>query len=518
MSLAERAMAMAAQQPAPSPQAENPVENKQPEIPMAIHTKTATIAVYGHEYMGKREIDLLALALTNDAIGNNHGIRVVRFLADGRPTKADGTPIFAASNVELGGILINLNRHFDAAVETCEKHPNQSLWAVYNQQLIQSYLHEISHISCRQTEADRAAAAEGCPAEEEEASEKFSHETLLHLAKNYNVELGHYTQSSFFAEAVNRLFIDKENELAYSNDAVKKQKHMLENCLMYELVGTDISNTFCATTFKQFVQLLDSEGFDGDDWNKNEVANIDVAITDAVGPPQVAPPQAHGATLNTEFPYEDDMPFEYEEAMPQPQYTQQGVNTQLQTGIPAGGATTQTQAETIQHQPTGLTAEQTNEVVRGVYTKIYNHIFGVCQPLMNSDKGFGNPEAAATMPIQLTDIERRVIIRYDCQTPMGQWSPNQHTANSGVITGHFSKDGTLPMYTLYINNCGVEVARKLIPQNVNKRGYDGQLSKPALQARGGSRIMYICEGNKAAVQAGAKNFIMKFVDNQIVPC
>jgi hypothetical protein len=164
---------------------------------------------------------------------------------------------------------------------------------------------------------------------------------------------------------------------------------------------------------------------------------------------------------------------------------------------------------------TGLDLHQTAEIVKGVYGKIYQHIFTQCGFLINSDVAFANPEAATTMPIALTDQEKQVVVRCDCQTEMGQWAPNTPTTNG--LRGSISKDAKLPMYTIFINEGGVEKCRRLVPQNPAKM-VAGQFTKPALAARGGSQILYVFEGDKAVADATGKSLILKIQDNQIIPC
>ena len=163
----------------------------------------------------------------------------------------------------------------------------------------------------------------------------------------------------------------------------------------------------------------------------------------------------------------------------------------------------------------GMSPEDVVNAVTSVYAKCYNHIFANCSQLVNSDLAFANPEAVATMPIQLTPAEAAVVYQMDAMTAQGQMQKGLATTSGlrGVI---FSKS-KLPSYTLYINDgTGKPTMRKLLPQNT------ANTSKPGVAARAGSRIMYIIEADPAEEKAmkdrGENTFLYKVVDGQLQSC
>ena len=57
-----------------------------PAVPMAIHTKWATVAVFGHELVSKRDLLVLTKCLTMpEWEEHDHGVRVVVFRDDNYP-------------------------------------------------------------------------------------------------------------------------------------------------------------------------------------------------------------------------------------------------------------------------------------------------------------------------------------------------------------------------------------------------------------------------------------------------
>ena len=155
-----------------------------------------------------------------------------------------------------------------------------------------------------------------------------------------------------------------------------------------------------------------------------------------------------------------------------------------------------------------------------MYYKIYNHIFGQCQWQLQSDIGFLRPEAVAEIPIQLDGEEMQVVVKSDCLDPQGRFCPQMPTSN-GQLRGYIASKTKLPMFKIYINDGGQELCRLIMPQNPAKRqgvGPQAPYKKTALQARGGSAIMYIMEGNDALAQQTGKKYHCKIVDGQLQAC
>ncbi len=155
---------------------------------------------------------------------------------------------------------------------------------------------------------------------------------------------------------------------------------------------------------------------------------------------------------------------------------------------------------------TGLSAQQTSDIARGVYTKCFHAIFA-CGQLTNSDKAFSNPELVAQNTIALTEQEKQVVVAMNF-FHNGRWVKAPTT--NGLI-GYIGKFKALPTYKLFINNDGVEMCRLVLPQNPGKLDGNGQYTKTAIMARGGAKIVYVMEGDDNAKANGAKQYICKAV-------
>lgn len=156
---------------------------------------------------------------------------------------------------------------------------------------------------------------------------------------------------------------------------------------------------------------------------------------------------------------------------------------------------------------TGLTFDQTSVIARGVYSKCFNIIFGLCGQLSNSEKAFSNPNEVSTNIIPLTDVEKQVVVAMNCFMN-GRWVKIPTT--NGLI-GFVGKIKELPTYKLFLNMDGAEACRLVLPQNPGKRDNNGQYSKTAIMAQGGAKILYIMEGDDNAKANGAKQYICKAV-------
>ena len=525
MSLIENAAAMAKKQAETTPEevvvVEAPAIEMQPgpEIPMAIHTEEATVVVYGHHHVSKRDVELSSACLMSTELPQ-HGVRIIRFVDE------LDDEVLAKADVELGGIVINLTHTFNKSVVYCEKYPQVSIWARFQENMMQNVLHEMAHIFGRLTKEGRQKWNKASAEKEELHCEKFALDTLIRMGKTINIEPGHYTETPFFNREYNRLIANlmKSEDTKFATN----QHRLLENNLFFEFETEN--GKLEGQSFKSYLQLASGHG-DSEDWEKPTGAtNLSINVQENIVQPA---PMATAANLNTEMntpamsghvveqPLVDHAPnLTIEDlfgdvapgdmappaaAKPYPSAPP------AQTGQITTGALA-TQPNPV-HTPTGLTAEQTGEIVRGVYYKVYRHMFGQCGPMMNSDVGFSNPEAATTMAIPLTPAEMSVVLRCDCLSPMGVWSPKALTTEG--LRGYISKAAKLPVYKIYIaNGDGSETCRLLVPQNPAKV-VNGQLTETALKARGGTAIMHIIEGDDRTAAATGKKFFGKIEDGQL---
>lgn len=160
----------------------------------------------------------------------------------------------------------------------------------------------------------------------------------------------------------------------------------------------------------------------------------------------------------------------------------------------------QAQEQVAVYPPTGYDKATTSAIANGIFNKIYNHIFcGPSARTLNSDISFEDPKEIVTVPIPLTEAEKTVLVSARGFNKWGHFSP-QVTPDDG-LRGSLTIDKRLPQYQFCLNDNGHKVMRKLIPQNPAKRNPDGQYSKPAMEARGGTCIMYIFEDDQKVLQA-----------------
>jgi len=534
-------------------EAETALKELVAEIPMAIHTPGATVVVYGHELVSKKDIEILAQCLLLDHIDKDHGVRIIRFRDDNYPLGKDGKPILANCDPDLGGISVNVLQHVTKAIDLAMDEPERSIHACYHQMMIQSYLHEIVHLAIRTNPEDRKFADSQDRAEEEESAEKHCLLSLFELGKTVDIEPSHHAESPVLAEQLLSLLAD-EGEDAWAD----KQRAMLENRIYYHLEGEEGKRVeLIFNSFKGYIQLMSGDDPDDPTWNTETILGAgavselskaikgladnyspevaDTAATETVVEETVKPvkpeevadgmsemtPEALEALEMSEAEMAGDPNMvvvgnEYGELDEAPDAI--AVNS---AGVATIGPATPDVAEADQVQPgvkvyptTGLTPEQTRAVIHGVYGKIFNHIFTQCGRQLNSDIGFTNPEAVA-IAIPLTEQEKAVVVKMDCLDANGRWCPNMPTVEG--LRGSITKNTKLPTYKLYLNINGFETVRMLIPQNPAKRNSDGFYTKTALQARGGSCIVWVMEANDAIAAAG-KKFLLKLVDGQFVAC
>jgi len=185
------------------------------------------------------------------------------------------------------------------------------------------------------------------------------------------------------------------------------------------------------------------------------------------------------------------------------------------------------------HPITGFNQEQTAAIAFGVFNKMFDHIFGVCGRAAGyprsaeditaniGDQDLGDGGAACQIanvflrPIQLTEDERKVIVRCDCRGGDGKWSPAVNLMeNGGILRGFTAPKPGIPMFKVAINNAdGHETLRLIMPQNPNKAG-----SKRALQAQGGTKIMYVIDGIDKEEGSTKSNFLFKRVNDTWAEC
>lgn len=503
--------------------------------PAIINTAWGAVMVYGHEHVSKKDLIILTACLNLPEFtgmegieASNHNVKSVVFRADNRPQDG-GVPIFGNVSFDHGAIGVNVFHIVASAIKDAQDHPEVAILASYHRNLITTWLHEINHLA---TLDDIPKDPEMVDKAEEEA-EVWSKDTLSLMAKSIDIEPAHHAESSVLANQLMELLSEKDDKWSIN------QRDMLNNHIMYRLPETDTMQEVALNTFKEFIRMQSDDAKDPD-WDKPTIeANgpVPSMVQYAAEQKAIAPQDLFGSSS---MPDENMMDWDFEAAqasmpdsepaMPMSVVGLSPTPTPAFTGFPVSNGfpanpgfvqptptPTANQAMDIQIYPkTGLSMEATAEVVKGVYFKCYQHLFGVCGRRMDSDKAFDFPERVYLMGIPLTPLEMQVVVRMDCQDTNERFCGKMETSGGKLFGQVFSRT-KLPAYKLYINMDGVERCRLLLPQNTAKPDGNGGLSKTALQARAGSCIMYIKEGNDAIIKAGGKTWLHKIVDNQFLP-
>lgn len=576
----------------------------QVDVPAIIGTKWAEVAVFGHEHMSARDMKVLKACLTMPIWAEqDHGVRVVMFRDDDYPV-ANGKnrkPIFACSCFDSRAIVINLNHTWRKTLQIALRSPEMSIHAVFHQEIIRSYLHEMAHLSPRhkasgRRQMEKDTSAKAIRAEEKEA-DNFSLEMMFELAKTTNIEPDLWVQSPYFAFHAAAL-LDGDATKGEEDEWFANQRWMLDNHITYSLAAAEGDNhPVTLVSFKQFCEKQAPEGDEG--WDTpttpevqtaderiQELINADLTNQPLAPTPGVTEPTLEemehifkngskeqklamlktletqvdaswasakqevelGASLKqgladvvkeyetaVDLPDEygmeppEDMDFDEDVFYPQPEQSPtvaappvgtaptaapQAVYTPPVSAAPNAQGHTfpdpnatspsmtpveQPPVNTVQQQAvtlgrTGISEAESAQIAHTVYIKIFQHMFTRCQPTTahGPDRGFLWPEGATHEYIQLTDREKLVVTHMDCHDMQGRWCPKTPTTNG--LLGMVTKDKSMPCYTIYMNFDGIEVCRKVIPQNPAKRGSDGAYSKTALMAQQGTQIAHIFVG------------------------
>ena len=506
--------------------------------PMFILTPSASIAVYGHEHVSKKMLEIFGIIMNLDDVsgGKNpadHNVRSIIFRNDNQPKDDTGKAMMAAQGFGLGTIAINLVETLRVSVLRVEENPEVSIHHIYHNNLIVDLLHEVHHMIMKD-EPTRDAAKQK---ETDALAEEWAIQTRNWLVQNCNVEPSTFREEPFLLSQITGILEAWEKDDS-KKELHRMQAHMLE-CHAMLTIPADKTKGLpedYVNGFKKVVHLMTGENLDAAEWNKP---------TDGMGMNteqyilsfgrHSEPNNVMGGLPTMGVPWEEEeqpQPFITETAVigGVPEFMQntafgqpvQPAPTNAFTPVSTWEKFTGNQSPLMNPAPAaptlvahGLSQEEVVAAAMSVYAKCYNHMFTNCGQLMNNDLAFSNPEAVATMPIQLTPAEATVVYQMDAMTPQGQMQKGLPT--TGGLRGVIFSKSKLPSYTLYINDgTGKPTMRKLLPQNT------ANASKPGLAARSGSRIMYIIEADPAeerAMQArGESTFLYKVIDGQVQSC
>ena len=509
--------------------------------PMFIKTPAGIVSVYGHEHVSRKDLIILAhclsitetevVASVTKTIPVQHNVSSVVFRVDGRPVGE-----FAAVALDANAIVINLIHTFELSHEAMmDVEPDSSIQAIFHRNLLLSYLHEIHHTAYL---GDGIPEAEAEYLEAENLAMEWSQKQLCNLAKTVDLEPEHYSRCPFLAAQITALL---EGEVS---DKAVQQKTMLENRTMYSLAETDEYHSV-RYNFKEYLYIALGDEHEKDEWEtatilqpgcENSIAaNIvslsSVGIAEAVQPavaPAVAPVERVETVQEAPAPVVNeahvvggfgDPELDALDAIGPPSEEAEMVDPMYDNIVVPVDHLVENydvpEPEVSEPVSNGFDKAEVGKIMKGVYDKIYRHIFTVCQPLTNSDVAFKYPEGVAAVPIVLTDVEKAVVVKMDCLDVQGRWNPGMSTAG-GELRGFITHKQKLPAYKLYLNVGGELMVRMILPQNVNSRYQGGGLKQVSEVARAGSRIMWVMEGDDEL--AASKKWLLKYQDDVITVC
>ncbi|MFI3122456.1 MAG: hypothetical protein QX194_00775 [Methylococcales bacterium] len=466
--------------------------------PVLIDTVWGSVAVFGHELVSKKDLVILGecLSLPEFTIKQaDHRVRSVVFRADNRPCSPEtGRPILANCSFDAGAICINLQETFRVAVSNAKENEAVSVVASFHRNMILSFLHEIHHL----------AVLDGTPDNVEEAeteAEEWAWARLVQLAQTVNVEPAHFSECSFLN--------GKLSILNSSDDWSKDQYSMMDHRVMYTI---GLNGYF---TFKGYIRLIDGGKESNPLWSKTIPIDSPSVISKPV---YVKPVPEYKIDEQVYIPVQQPAPpstpptspveVEYEEEEYHPQYNNYDDDDGV-TYEPIQPVKPPVQPPVVKHPPaqqpvvkqatvqsdSPLSADERAKIVIGVYERCNAFIFDNCGQVLNSDQAFENPEKVMSHGIPLSELERSIIVKMDCQDVNGRWCPTMSTTG-GMLFGGVMKNTKLPYYKLFINmGAGVQKCRLLLPQNPAKLTIGGEYTFPAQQTRAGNEILYINEGD-----------------------
>lgn len=528
-----------------APKAGEPVVINDPAF---IDTPFGPVVVFGHHLISKKDLVILGHCLNipeAESIRSGNTIKSILFRDDNRPKDNNGTPVLGNVSFDHNAIGINLVKIIGEAVEDSINNVNVAVLASYHRNLIMTILHEMHHLSALEAFPSDPVAAQ----EEEDAAEEWAKNRLFDLVKTVDMEPAHHSESPIFCLQLMEMLENKEDDWAV------RQRNMLDNHMFFHVPENleKKKNEVAIFSFKEYMKFQ-APDFHDKVWD-NTTIKATVVETPIVQP--VVPTTSFASEIpvtQTTFPrmdeyVQEDMEVmdyvEYDDIPPQvqpntplfqtvhqafePQFQPQTTpkfqpQFQPQTQQPRPQPQTQYQPATPKqqgpvqrkiYQDNGLTDEQVGEIVKGVYYKIYNHIFGSCGPRVDSDIPFDFPELAYRQGIPLTEEEQKVVVKMDCFDVEGRLCDGTLLSESkGMLHGKTTSKIKLPSYKIYINMNGYELCRYIFPQNTSKTNDNGGLTKPALEARAGKAILYIKEGNDAVIKATGKTWLWKIVNGE----
>jgi len=468
-----------------------------------------------------------------------HGLFSVIFREDGRPIPEDGSKCQWMFFPDTYSAVCNLVHLFDRVVEIGQGEKSDmakyvSFRAEIWKSILTGFFHELHHADKFLEEPDLLRASKEAKDEEEETADDFAREMIISLAKEYDIE------PSFTPEMES--IIDQrwaeEIELAETDDDeklqewAKVQKYMRQNGLFMHIPEED-HDDFNITNFKDLMHIISGDDGNDEDWlkgttsvqneipgttNVSEVTMDQPASTDAAGDVDPQMPEAEWDT-----PWHEDVPgmqgvvnvYDHEPQV-DPQPAPNIPTPPAEPVTPAAPAAPAAPTSNVGTNPAAVVGEAMyqapqmpnegfQETVKGLYLKLFTHIFQNCGYAAGQTPFF-NQGARIADQIPLTEAENKIVKEMVCYNGQGQRTPGVKVTNwvSGVF---IDKAMTLPGFDLTLTDPnGVQITRKFIPQNPNKTKADGNLSMTAQWAREGHQILWVIDPDNKDKQYAMRVF------------
>jgi hypothetical protein len=341
-------------------------------------------------------------------------------------------------------------------------------------------------------------------------------------------DVAEFTQEQVIAD-LNATLAKQEAELA----KLKQEAAVVQIDITPEQIVTDLNAMPGVTAKMEPAYIPTDEVIDGD---------AEPAATAVVDPPPATPPVtlAPDSVPPNAYISPDGEAFDLDDAMSIPdddrEYSDMGGEPEMPgaatTSAPAGpalaaepatldpqAAANLTPSSNIQVEDPGLTAEQYEQVILGIYDLLCHNIYKVCGWQKVADPGAANSPVdfctltkaeAVVQPISVNEIlaqvpgSEKILLTMDTLNAEHRWAPDTPIQN-GMIKGQVFKTSGLPGYTLTFNVSGTKIKRTIVPQNPNKKYDDGNLKGTAISARQGSAVCWIMDGMR-----GVSKFYFKW--------
>ena len=488
-----------------------------------------------------------------------HGIYSVVFRIDNMPVMPKGRGQFEevpwlwveASKSCICNVRRCLEVAFEQALDTHDDFKHSEHMSVYMavwQQILSGFLHEAHHAKSFMDDAMKLLTDKKAMEKEEAAADEYSRIALYDLAKRIDIEpdFGKHIEEMYedmWALTWEDIKITPEKDRsAKMNRYIICQDRMRQMGGAWFMEATKASeDDHSLPTYKAMLHYFSGADKDDPEWNmeatpthtETVVHENTPSMEDAHGnvgvPHQEAPNGFQGAVppqqqqQNMGYPPKTQPEPQYQQQ--QPQYQQQqnqpvppqgggmpkapeGAYGQAgpvapnyqQPNVPAGtdhGVNPNCQVGANMYPASTLTPTQMQEVVKGLYYKIYAQIFQSCgfNPMNGQGQPFFMQSAKIVEPIMLTEEEQKIVHGMECYDANGKIQLKAKVDN--WISGRFV-DGAkmLPGYVLTMSDMnGCQIIRKFIPQNPWKTNQNGEYSKTALLAQQGTHIMWIVDPN-----------------------